>query len=380
MNESRRPRPVAPGRSRLLSDRRTFLSAAGLGVLGLGALSACGSDDSDTAAAGSATSGSATSGSSSGFGEVSLQLSWIKNIEFAGEFYADAKGYYTDAGFSKVNLLAGGGATQGAEVLVLSKKADIGLSSPTLTAPAIVNEKAPLKIIGATFQKNPFCLVSIEEGKPVRTVADLAGKKIGIQTGGNETIFDGFCKANDVDQSTFTIVPVQYDPSVVATGEVDAFMAYLTNEPILLAGQGKTPVTLSFAEQGLPIVAETYTVLQDTIDNKRDMLKAFLKAEIQGWNDAVLDSAQAAKYAVETYGPQDGSLELEEQAKEADAQTLLIVSDDTKANGLFTMTDALVQENLDALKVMGVEITAEELFDLRLLEEVYKENPDLIKS
>ena len=369
MTEPRRPRLPLPGRSRLLADRRTFLSAAGLGVLGAGALAACGSEDPST--------GSSASGSD-GFGEISVQLSWIKNIEFAGEYFADAKGYYEEAGFSKVDLLAGGGATQGAEVLVLSKKATVGLSSPTLTAPAIVNEGAPLKIIGATFQKNPFCLVSIEEGRPVRTVADLAGKKIGVQTGGNETIFDGFCEANGVDRSTFTVVPVQYDPTVVATGEVDAFMAYLTNEPVLLAGQGKTPVTLGFADHGLPIVAETFTVLQDTIDDEREMLKAFLKAEIRGWNDAVLDPAQSARYAVETYGPQDGSLDQEEQTKEAEAQALLVVSEDTKANGLFTMTDALVQENIDALEVMGVEITAEQLFDLSLLEEVYAENPDLI--
>jgi ABC-type nitrate/sulfonate/bicarbonate transport system substrate-binding protein len=360
-------------RPRLVGDRRTFLRGSGLGLLGIAGvttLAACGSDDADS-------SSSSSSGSSDGFGEISVQLSWIKNIEFAGEFMADSKGYYTDAGFSKVNLLAGGSSGTAAEAMVLSKKALVGLSSPTLTAPAIVNEDAPLKIIGTTFQKNPFCLVSVQEKTPVATVADLAGKKVGIQTGGNESIFDGFCTANGIDKSTFTIVPVQYDPSVVETGEVDAFMAYLTNEPILLAGRGLTPVTLGFADNGLPVVAETFTVLQDTIDNERDLLKAFLKAEIQGWNDAVADPAASAALAVDNYG-KDQDLELDEQTKEAEAQNKLIVSADTQANGLFTMTDALIEENIQALSVMGVEITAEELFDLSLLAEVYEENPDLI--
>jgi ABC-type nitrate/sulfonate/bicarbonate transport system substrate-binding protein len=363
----------APRRPRLVRDRRTFLRGTGLGILGaagLTSLAACGDAD-----AGSST-GSGSS-SSDGFGEISVQLSWIKNIEFAGEFMADSKGYYTGAGFSKVNLLAGGGSGTAAEAMVLSKKAQIGLSSPTLTAPAIVNEEAPLKIIGSTFQKNPFCLVSVQEKKPVATLADLAGKKIGIQTGGNETIFDGFCKANGIDASSFTVVPVQYDPSVVETGEVDAFMAYLTNEPILLAGRGLTPVTLGFADNGLPVVAETFTVLSSLIESDRDMLKAFLKAEIQGWNDAVADPAASATLAVGTYG-KDQDLELDEQTKEAEAQNGLIVSDDTKANGLFTMTDALVEENIQALSVMGTEIKAEDLFDLSLLSEVYEENPDLI--
>jgi ABC-type nitrate/sulfonate/bicarbonate transport system substrate-binding protein len=365
MNESR---------PRLVGDRRTFLRGTGLGALavaGITGLAACGSDD-----AGSTTS-SSSGGSSDGFGEISVQLSWIKNIEFAGEYMADSKGYYTAAGFSKVNLLAGGSSGTAAEAMVLSKKALVGLSSPTLTGPAIANEDAPLKIIGATFQKNPFCLVSVKEKTPVATIADLAGKKVGIQTGGNETIFDGFCKANDIDKSTFTIVPVQYDPSVVETGEVDAFMAYLTNEPILLAGRKLTPVTLGFADNGLPVVSETFTVLQATIDKDRDLLKAFLKAEIQGWNDAVADAAASAALAVDTYG-KDQDLDLAEQTQEATAQAALIVSDDTKANGLFTMTQALIDENIQALEVMGTKITAEDLFDLSLLAEVYKENPELI--
>ena len=366
---ARRPRTALPS---LVGSRRSLLRAGGLGLLaaaGATGLSACGDDASSASSSGG--------GSGDGFGEISVQLSWIKNIEFAGEYFADSKGYYASAGFSKVNLLAGGSAGTAAEAMVLSRRAQVGLSAPTLTAPAIVNEEAPLKIIGSTFQKNPFCLVSVEQKVPVRTLADLAGKRIGIQTGGNETIFDGFCTANGVDKSSFTIVPVQYDPSVVETGEVDAFMAYLTNEPILLAGRGLTPVTLGFADNGLPVVAETFTVLQSTIDESRDMLKAFLKAEVQGWNDAVADPAGGAKLAVETYG-KDQDLDLEEQTKEAEAQNLLVVSDDTRANGLFTMTDALIEENIQALAVMGTDITAEQLFDLSLLAEVYEENPDLV--
>ncbi|GAA0316136.1 ABC transporter substrate-binding protein [Kineococcus aurantiacus] len=373
MNLPRSPRPA--GQAAL--QRRTLLRGAGLGLLGaagLSGLAACGGDADSSA-------GSSSDGSS-GLGELTVQLSWIKNIEFAGEYFADSKGYYTQAGFSKVNLLAGGSAGTAAEAMVLSRKAHVGLSSPTLTGPAIVNEQAPLKIIGTTFQKNPFCLVSMEQGKPVRSIADLAGKKIGIQTGGNETIFDGFCKANGIDKSSFEIVPVQYDPSVVVSREVDAFMAYLTNEPILLAarqvdGQPIVPVTLGFADNGLPVVAETFTVLQTTIDDQRDFLKAFLKAEVQGWNDAVADPQGSADLAVNTYG-KDQDLDLAEQVAEAQAQNELIVSDDTKANGLFTMTDALIAENIEALAQMGTTITAEQLFDLSLLAEVYDENPDLI--
>ena len=81
--------------------------------------------------------------------------------------------------------------------------------------------------------------------------------------------------------------------------------------------------------------------------------------------------------AVEVYG-KDQNLELEEQIKEATAQNDLVVSADTKTNGLFTMTPQLIEQNIAALSKAGLEITAEQLFDMSILEEVYAENPELI--
>ena len=305
------------------SSRRDFLRLTGLGAAGL-ALTACGGGGS----AGSAPASSAGAAPAAGaFGEISVQLSWIKNIEFGGEYFADSKGYYTEAGFSKVDLVTG--PVDSADALVLAGNVTVGLSAPDATARFITEQGAPLKIIGSTFQKNPFCILSLEEGKPIRTPADLAGKTIGIQAGTNQSIFAGFLKANNIDPASFTQVVVQYEPTPLTEKKVDGFMAYLTNEPFIVKAGGFTPVTLAFADNGLPLTAETFTVLQETIDGQRDMLKAFLKAEIRGWTDAVADPAGAAKLAVETYG-KDLGLDLPGQTEQATAQNELIVSPDTE--------------------------------------------------
>jgi len=51
------------------------------------------------------------SGAATPNGTVAVQLSWIKNVEFAGEYMADTKGYYAARGFEKVDLPAGGSAS-----------------------------------------------------------------------------------------------------------------------------------------------------------------------------------------------------------------------------------------------------------------------------
>ena len=348
-------------------SRRDFLRLGGLGAAGL-ALAACGGGSSGSAPAAGASAAPAS------FGDLSMQLSWIKNIEFGGEYMADSKGYYTQAGLSKVDLVTG--PVDSADALVVAGNVTVGVSAPDATARFITEQGAPLKIIGATFQKNPFCILSVEQGKPIRTLADLAGKTVGIQAGTNQQIFAGFLKANGIDPASVKQVVVQYEPTPLTEKKVDGFMAFLTNEPFLVKQQGFTPVTLAFADNGLPLASETLVVLQDTIDKDRDKLKAFLKAEIQGWNDAVADPAAVAKLAVETYG-KDLKLDLAGQTEQAKAQNELVSTAETKTNGLFTLSDAAVAANLKSLGSMGITVTADQLFDLSLVKEVYAENPSL---
>jgi ABC-type nitrate/sulfonate/bicarbonate transport system substrate-binding protein len=377
------PSPALSATAGLLprsTSRRRFLTSTGLGAASLAALAACGGNSSSsgsTSASAAAPSAGMASVAPGTYKDLSLQFSWIKNIEFAGEYFADSKGYYTDAGFTKVDLVTG--PVDSADTLVATGKIDVGLSAPDATARLITEQGADLIIIGSTFQKNPFCILSLEEGKPIRTVADLAGKTIGIQAGTNQSIFEGFCKANNVDTSTFKTSVVQYEPTPLTEKKVDGFMAYTTNEPFIVKADGFTPVTLPFADNGLPLTAETFCVTKTALAENRDKFKAFLTAEIKGWTDAVADPEGGAKLAVNTYG-KDLGLKMAGQLEQLKAQNELVVTADTKANGLFTLTDEFITKIIAAIAALGIEIAAEELFDMSLLKEIYAANPDLIKA
>ena len=306
---------------------------------------------------------------------LNIQLSWIKNSEFAGEFYAVENGYYKDAGFTSVNLVAGPAAT---EAEVLSGNALVGIANPISTAPIILGEdKAPLKIIGTTYQKNPFTILSLKDGGNIATIQDLIGKRIGVQAGPNETLFDALLRANGIDASKVTKVPVQYDPAPLVNGEVDGFLAYITNESFVVADQGYEVTNLLFAENGLPFVTESFVVTQDSIDNNRAALKAFLKATILGWKDAIANPNGGADLAIKIYG-KDLKLNAAKEYYQSKTQNeMLIQTEETAANGLFTISEAMITQNLATLKAAGYTITADQLFDMSLLKEVYEENPEL---
>lgn len=345
-------------------DRRSFLRyslIAGGAVGSAGVLAACSSD----------------SGESGGDGTTNpkVQLSWQKNIEFAGEYFAIENGYYEAAGLGTPELITGGGPGTGVETGLTSNKVWIGMTAPQLTAPVIL-QGAKLKTVGATFQKNPFCIVS-SAGSPILTPQEMKGKKIGVQAS-NENVFKALLTANGMTDSDIQKITVQYDPTPLTTGEVDGWVSYVTNEPITLAESGFPNSNFLFADFDLPLVAETLVVRQETIDNERDKLKAFIKADIQGWYDAVADPAKSAELAVTKYG-KDLGLELGEQIKEAEAQNTLVVSDETKANGLLTMSDRLIELNIEALAKAGYDIAPADIFDMSIVNEIYAENPELKK-
>jgi ABC-type nitrate/sulfonate/bicarbonate transport system substrate-binding protein len=321
------------------------------------------------------------SGEAASYGEISVQYSWIKNEEFAGEFYAYENGYYDEAGFSEVIGISG---PDTGVAKLLSGTVQVALSDSASVGAAVAEEDAPLKIIGATFQKNPFTILSLADGGNILTPADLIGKRIGVQDS-NASVFAALLSANGISPDELTIVPVDFDPTPLMEGEVDGFMAYLTNEALTVELAGYEITNLPYAENGVPFVAETYTVTDQYLAENEDLLKAFLIAEITGWTDVFTESTDdsvtlvtkyydaAAAAGDLTFGPLDPvktGLALE-------ATKLLISTDETEANGLFTISDELKAQTVESLAAAGWDVTVEDLFDTSIIDSIYEEFPEL---
>ena len=341
---------------------RDGMLASGL-MLGAPLLAACGQDNKAGPAKAAA------------IGAGNLRLPWVENVEFAGSYIADTNGYYKADGFSSFTLIGGGPTATPVETDLVAGKALFGISSPDLVASAVVRGGAGIKIIGAQFQKNPFALLSMADN-PIRTPRDMIGKKIGVQAL-NESLWAAFLKANHINPNSITKVPVQFDPLPLTTGVVDGWVAYITNEPIILRSKGFKVVTFLFADHGYPLVGDVYEASDKTIKERRNVVKAFLRAQIKGWKRALAEPALGARLAVEKYGKNLG-LNVAVQTQEAKVQNGLVLTDDTKKNGLFTITPELIAENIATLKLGGTNVTAEQLFDLSVLTEVYQENPSLV--
>lgn len=358
--------------------RTTPLTTAAsiVAVLAL-ALAGCGSDDAEP------ESGSDSEAAS--HGEISMQYSWIKNEEFAGEFYAEENGYYAEAGFDAVNGISG---PDTGVAKLLSGTVQVALSDAASVGAAIAEQDAPLKIIAATFQKNPFTILSLKDGADIATPQDLIGKKIGVQDS-NASVFAAILNANGISPDEVEVVPVDFDPTPLMEGDVDGFMAYLTNEAITVELAGYEITNLPYADNGVPYVAETYTVTDEYLAENEDLLKDLLVAEIKGWTDVFKQPTEdtvtlITKYYDKAASENDegleavfGALDPKKTGMGLEAEKELISTADTEANGLFTITPELQEQTVASLAAAGWEVSVEDLFDTSIIDSIYEEDPDL---
>jgi ABC-type nitrate/sulfonate/bicarbonate transport system substrate-binding protein len=298
-------------------------------------------------------------------GQMAYQLGWVKNFQFAGDYIADSRGYYQRFGLNGVTLLAGGPGVV-VDPTVVSGKALVGQSSPDFMATAI-NHGAPLKCIGAGYQRNVACVISMAKA-PLAVPRDMIGKRIGVQTM-NLVVWRAFLKLNKIDPASIVSVPVQFDFAPLVTGEVDGFFGETTDDVIHLQSQGHDVRVLAFTDFGYRMLIATYSVRSDSLTDtvKRAQLVAFMKASVLGWNEAIRDPALGARLTVNTYGKANG-LDLDTEERSCRAVNPFMVSADTQAHGLFWMSPRSIQETVETLAASGVH-AAPDMFTNEILEE-----------
>ena len=207
--------------------------------------------------------------------------------------------------------------------------------------------------------------------KPIKTPQDLVGKKFGVQQNGDE-IIKLFLKINNIDPASVTIVPVQFDPAPLVAGEVDAFMSFLTNQPIQLALKGIETNNFLLSDFGYTAWADCLVVHEDSLADADEAEAARRHRARHGARLAGRGRRSEARRDARGHEIRQ-SFGLDQKAQELTAEKLipLVATDETKKNGLFTMSKEGIDANIAIMTAAGLSTTAEELFDTSVLDEAF---------
>ncbi|WP_419554266.1 ABC transporter substrate-binding protein [Candidatus Poriferisodalis sp.] len=225
--------------------------------------------------------------------EVSLQLQWFTQAQFAGYYAAQALGFYEDVGLD-VEILEGGVDIVPASVLD-SGAAEFAVSwVPRGLVPR--EEGANITNIAQVFQRSATLQVSFADSG-ISEVGDLEGRTVGNWGFGNEFELLAGLRKNGLDpDSDVQLVQQNFDMLALIDGQIDAAQAMIYNEYAQVL-ETENPATgelfqpedlnvINWNDVGTAMLQDALWADADRLDDDpayRDAAVRFVEASLRGW-------------------------------------------------------------------------------------------------
>lgn len=159
--------------------------------------------------------------------KLTVMLDWFVNPDHATLLIAQERGYFAEAGLD-VEMIAPADPNDPPK-LVAAKKADLAVSyQPQLHMH--VDQGLPLLRV-ATLVATPLSTLVVLRDGPIKSLADLKGRKVGFSVGGFEdAILGAMLKKAGLSLDDVTLVNVNFSlsPSLIS-GQVDAVIGAYRN-------------------------------------------------------------------------------------------------------------------------------------------------------
>ena len=208
--------------------------------------------------------------------KLTVMLDWFVNPDHGPLIVAQEKGYFAEAGL-EVELIAPADPNDPPK-LVAAGKADLAVSyQPQLHVQ--VGEGLPLVRIGTLVATPLNSLVVLKDG-PIKSIADLKGRKVGYSVGGFEdALLAAMLAKHGLSLDDVTLVNVNFSLSpAVISGEVAAVIGAFRNFELHQMDLVKHPGRAFYVEEeGVPAYDELILVANKASLAKPELM-AFLSA------------------------------------------------------------------------------------------------------
>ncbi len=247
--------------------------------------------------------------------KVTLMLDWVPNTNHTGIFVAQEEGYFRDAGLD-VNIIQPGEVYP--EAAVASGAADFGISFQEQVTLSRAQD-VPIVSIAAVIQHNTSGFASLASSN-VHSPRDFAGLRYGsFGSPFEEPTIASLMACDGGDPGTVKIVDTGYgDPvALLAEHQIDLAWIFYGWEYFQAKEQG-LDLNVVMMKDYTSCIPDYYTPVviasEDTIANRPDVVKAFLKALSRGYDYAIQHPSEAADILVKAVPELDSKLVHDSQA------------------------------------------------------------------
>lgn len=236
--------------------------------------------------------------------ELTLQLKWVTQAQFAGYYVAKDKGFYDEVDLD-VTIKPGGPDVAPAQVIA-GGGADVVVD--WMPAALATREKGvPLVNISQVFSRSGMML-TCRKDMGVETPEDFKGKTLGVWFFGNEYPFLSWMdklkyKTEGADADIKVLKQgFNVDPLLQKQAACVSTMTY--NEYWQVIDGGLTPAELTvfpYEDQGVATLEDGLYVMEKSLEDEamKDKLARFIKASMKGWKYAIENTDEAAEIVLE---------------------------------------------------------------------------------
>ena len=226
--------------------------------------------------------------------QVSLQLKWKHQFQFAGYYQALEQGFYRDAGLD-VTLREGGPGIDAAEA-VAGGKADYGVCTSSVLRDWAAGRR--LVVLASIFQRSP-AVILVARRADIASVSDLRGRTL-MDTPGSDEIA-AMLKREGVDYQSMLRVPHEGNPRDLLAGRADAMVAYSTSEPFVLEQLGAAYRTFAPAASGIDFYGDNLCTSEAEVKANPERVAAFRAASLKGWAYALANKEATIDLILRSY-------------------------------------------------------------------------------
>ena len=281
--------------------------------------------------------------------QITLQLKWVTQAQFAGYFVAKDKGFYDEVGLD-VTIKPGGPDINPSQVIA-GGGADVVVDWMP-SALATREKGVPLVNIAQVFQTSGMML-TCRNDSGVTSPDKFADKTLGVWFGGNEYPFlnwmgklglktDGSAGGVKVLKQGFNV-----DPLLQKQADCISTMTYNEYWQVIDAGMKPEDLTtFKYEDQGVATLEDGLYTLEATLQDpaKVELLAKFVKASMKGWDYAVANPDEAAMITLEN---DETGAQTEKHQKRMMGEIAKLVG--TNAKGTGYLDEAAYNRTVDTL-------------------------------
>jgi PAS domain S-box-containing protein len=251
---------------------------------------------------------------------ISLQLKWWHQFQFAGYYAAVGQGYYAKAGLHVT--LVPGDAKHSAVDEVLSGRADFGITGCDLLIEYAKDK--PLMALGAIFQHSPYVIFS-SPGSHINAPSDLVGKTIMASENQGWVELKAIFLKEGIDIKNISVKNHSWNNMDLVEGRIDAMTGYRSVEPFQLQQLGMQPTFIMPINYGVDFYGDILFSTRPYVKQHPQLVENFRQASFRGWEYAMNHKEELCNYILTLPGVAERKVTKAALMYEADEMEKLIL-------------------------------------------------------